>query len=244
MPYLQRKPIIPADAPERKTGEGHNPFLHPSPSEVLSPVGRSHTLLVNKFSVYRPSLLLITCEFVPQKQGLDHHDLAAAWAILQHFKQKYMMIYNCGFESGSSQGHRHMQFWPYPDEQELGFELFPNKARSDDNVTSDIPNVPYKHFVLRLPKGANVHGILQAHDRLVAEVRRSHKEAGGGHDYNVILVKDWMCIIPRQHSGLDKGAGANSAAMLGLVWTVTEKERQVWDAAGPTEYLKYLGLAR
>ncbi|KIW64653.1 hypothetical protein, variant 2 [Phialophora macrospora] len=244
VPHLRRKPITPADAPERTTGKGHNPFLNPPPSEVLSPVGPSHLLLVNKFSVYRPSLLLITREFVPQAEGLNRNDLAAAWTLLCHFKEPYMMIYNCGFESGSSQGHRHMQLWPYPDEQELGFELFPSKAESDVKVTEHISNVPHKHFVLRLPANADLTALVQAYDKLLRRVRQSHDEAGEGTDYNVILVKEWMCMIPRRHSGLDRGAGANSAAMLGLVWIVTKAEREVWNSAGPAEYFKYLGLPR
>src|SRR5262249_45421796 len=140
--------------------------------------------------------------------------------------------------------HKHMQLWPYPDEQELGFELFPSAARSDIDVTSDIPNVPHKHFVLRLREDADVDDVVQAYRKLVSRVRHCHEQAGGGSDYNVILVKEWMCMIPRQNSGLDRGAGANSAGMLGLVWIVTEKERTVWDAAGPAEYLKYLGISR
>jgi ATP adenylyltransferase len=153
-----------------------------------------------------------------------------------------MMIYNCGFESGSSQGHKHMQLWPYPDEQELGFELFPCKAESDVRVTEHISNVPHKHFVLRLPTNADLNALVQAYDKLLRRVHQSHHEAGEGTDYNVILVKEWMCMIPRRHSGLDRGAGANSAAMLGLVWIVTEAEREVWNSAGPAEYFKYLGL--
>jgi sulfate adenylyltransferase (ADP) / ATP adenylyltransferase len=242
VPHLRRKPILPADAPERKQGTGHDPFLDPPPSEIISPIGPSHLLLVNKFSVYRPSLLLTTREFAAQKDSLTRHDLKAAWSILQHFKQRYMMIYNCGFESGSSQGHKHMQLWPYPDEQELGFQLFPAAAHSHVDVMDKVANVPYKHFVVRLPRDANIDTLVQAYDKLALRVRQSHRAVGGGTDYNVILVKEWMCMVPRQHSGLDKGAGANSAAMLGLVWTVTEDERRVWDTPGPVEYFKYLGI--
>ncbi|OAL33507.1 hypothetical protein AYO20_07193 [Fonsecaea nubica] len=188
VPHLRRKPITPSDAPERKTGKGHNPFLNPKPEEILSEVGPSHLLILNKFSVYRPSLLVITRHFAPQSDDLDFSDLSAAWAILQHFKQRYMMIYNCGFESGSSQGHKHLQFWPYPDEQELGFQLFPNVAESTVNITDDIPTVPHKHFVLRLPTHCDANTLIQAYGKLVARVRHSHAEAGGGTDYNVILI--------------------------------------------------------
>ncbi|KIW33401.1 uncharacterized protein PV07_00253 [Cladophialophora immunda] len=244
VPHLRRKPITPSDAPERKTGKGHNPFLNPNPEEVLSEVGPSHLLILNKFSVYRPSLLVITRHFAPQSDGLDLSDLSAAWAILQRFRQRYMMIYNCGFESGSSQGHKHMQFWPYPDEQELDFQLFPNAAGSTVDVADNIPTVPHKHFVLRLPTHSDPNTLVQTYERLLRKVRQSHEAAGGGTDYNVILVREWMCMIPRRHSGLERGAGANSAAMLGLVWIAIETEKDIWNSAGPTEYLKYLGLPR
>ncbi|KAJ9604327.1 hypothetical protein H2200_011161 [Cladophialophora chaetospira] len=244
VPHLQRKPILPADAPQRKTGKGHNPFLDPTPSEVLSSVGQTHRLLINKFSVYRPSLLLITREFAPQKDGLDRTDLAAAWTVLRHFKQPYMMIYNCGFESGSSQGHKHMQMWPYPDEKELGFELFPSKADSEVYVSNDIANVPHKHFALRLSKDVDLEGLVETYDRLLQGVRQSHRAFGGGKDYNVILVKDWMCMIPRRHSGLDRGAGANSASAIGLVWIQNDEEKKAWTSEGPAEYLRYVGIPR
>ena len=137
-----------------------------------------------------------------------------------------------------------MQLWQYPNENELGFELFPNRAESEINVTSDITGVPHKHFVLRLPKDANVDTLVHAYGKLVKEVQKSHQEAGGGHDYNVILVKEWMCMVPRQHSGLDRGAGANAAAVVGTVWIQSEAEREVWDADGAVEYYRYLGIPR
>lgn len=155
-----------------------------------------------------------------------------------------MMIYNCGFDSGSSQGHKHMQLWMCPDEEKLGFELFPNKAKSEVDVTSDIENVPHKHFVLRLPSDANEETLVDTYRKLLSDVQRAHREFGGGSAYNVILVKEWMCLVPRRHSGLERGAGANAAAILGLVWLGAEASRDVWTSTGPTEYFKYLGIPR
>ncbi|RMD45053.1 hypothetical protein DV735_g234, partial [Chaetothyriales sp. CBS 134920] len=230
-PHLGRKPIMSANAPERRTGQGHNPFLNPDPVYVLSSVGPSHLLLFNKYCVYRPSLLVITRHFAPQAEDLDRSDLSAAWKLLNHYAEPYMMIFNCGYEAGSSQGHKHMQLWPYPDEKELGFQLFPSKATSDTDVTSDIPGVPHKHFVLRLPPDTDESTLARAYQRLLGGVRAAHHEAGGGTTYNVILVREWLCLIPRRHSGLEKGAGANAAAILGLIWIVSEEERK-----NPTRY--------
>ncbi len=243
-PHLRRKPITASDAPERKTGKGSNPFVNPDPNFVLSSVGPSHSLLLNKYCVYRPSLLLITRDFVPQSEGLDRSDLAAAWALLNQFKQRHMMIYNCGYNSGSSQGHKHMQLWHYPDEEKQGFKLFPSKANSEVNITSDIRNVPHKHFVLRLPHNADEDTLVEVYGRLLHEVQRAHKESDGGTDYNVVLVKEWMCLIPRRHSGLERGAGANASAALGMIWITGDVERNVWTAHGVSEYYRYLGIPR
>ncbi|KAL6249322.1 hypothetical protein RBB50_003175 [Rhinocladiella similis] len=240
VPHLLRKPITAHDAPERKTGKGNNPFLNPDPDFVLSDVGPSHLLLLNKYCVYRPSLLLITRHFARQSDSLDATDLSAAWSLLAHFKKRHMMIFNCGYEAGSSQGHKHMQLWHYPDEREIGFPLFPSKATSTTEVTSDIENVPHQHFVLRLPSKVDEAVLVKAYGKLHKAVEDCHAKHGGGPAYNVILVKEWMCLIPRRRCGLERGAGANAAAIIGMVWVISEMEKEIWNA----EYFRYLGYPR
>lgn len=204
--------------------------------------------MLNKYCVYRPSLLLVTKQFVPQSEGLDGNDLSAAWAVLNHasLSRPYMMIYNCGYEAGSSQGHKHMQLWEYPGKDELSFELFPNKAESEVTVASEIENVPHKHFVLRLPKDADEAHLVQTYDKLLAEVRKAHREAGddAGSAYNVILVKEWMCLVPRRHCGLERGAGSNAAGIVGIVWISDLDERDTWTVPRLKEYYGYLGIPR
>lgn len=39
-----------------------------------------------------------------------------------------MIIYNCGVEAGSSQGHKHIQIFPRLDSER--FQMFPSKATS------------------------------------------------------------------------------------------------------------------
>ncbi len=131
-----------------------------------------------------------------------------------------------------------MQLWNYPDERELGFELFPSHAKSTVDVTSNIPNVPHLHFVLRLPPGADEASVIQAYGKLHEKVRQAHAKYGTGPAFNVIMVKEWICLIPRRHCGLEKGAGANAAAIVGLVWLTNAEKRHKWSA----EYLKYLAL--
>ncbi|KAK5047048.1 hypothetical protein LTR84_006990 [Exophiala bonariae] len=242
-PALQKKPITKPDAPERKTGKGKNPFLDPNPDEILSAVGRDHRLLLNIYAFYRPSLLITTREYHPQEEALNDSDLTAAWAVLGKFsKERYFIIYNCGYNSGSSQGHKHMQLWPYPDEKELGFELFPKQARSETVIADDIANVPLKHFVLRLPSNADETTVIEAHRRLLEKVRQIQRETDSGTAHNVILTKDWICLVPRRHSGFERGVGVNSAGVLGLAWAINEDEKNAWISIGAAELLRFVGI--
>lgn len=98
--------------------------MHPDPDFVLAPVGTSHTLELNKFCVLRPSLVLHTNAFVPQTNDLDEPDITAAWDVLNRFTVPQILLYNCGIEAGSSQGHKHMQIFPRPRPED--FNLFPD----------------------------------------------------------------------------------------------------------------------
>ena len=119
--------MLAADAPERK-GKG-GPFINPEEGFVLAKVGPLHVLEFSKYCPYRPLLVLHTREFEPQNDDLNFNDLAAAWALLKHMKEPYLMMYNCGVASGSSQGHKHMQLFA---RAEIPFEIFPAQAQSTE----------------------------------------------------------------------------------------------------------------
>ncbi|KAF2719629.1 hypothetical protein K431DRAFT_286589 [Polychaeton citri CBS 116435] len=123
-----------------------NPFLNPDPSFVITDIGACHRLLVNKFCVYRPHLLIATKDLQPQSDDLDVQDLIACWEVLCQLNRgaasrqeamersegtaanveakEFMAIYNCGLASGNSQPHKHMQIFPRPRAEEL--TLFPD----------------------------------------------------------------------------------------------------------------------
>ncbi|KAL9582172.1 MAG: hypothetical protein Q9203_005607 [Teloschistes exilis] len=179
---------------------------------------------IQKYCVYRPMLILHTTLFEPQTDDLNHRDLALAWVLLKAYKTPQMVIYNCGVESGSSQGHKHLQI--FPQQNCPGFAMWPGKAASVDEITTDISGIPFKHFVIRLPNDASVDYVFQRYERLLNETRKAFLVAGGGSDYNLILVRDWLALVPRQ----SKGPGEvmfNAANIAGLMWTKDDdfKER-------------------
>lgn len=183
-------------------------------------------------------LVLPTREFALQKDDLNATDLTAIWAVMKLFSTPLLMIYNCGVNSGSSQGHKHMQLFALPKH-----ELWPTKATSAEEVGHRIPRVPFKHYVLRIPPGATAKDIVRIHDRLLALTKEALIKIGDmDGDYNVAMTAEWMALIPRRTFGPGGPNGSNAAGMLGLVAIKDEEERARWAELGYTDYLVYLGI--
>ena len=127
-PALSRKPILAPDDPGRSKPIG--PFVNPPEEWIIARIGHSHKLILNKYCVYRPMLILHTTLYEPQTNDLNEDDLTSAWAILRQIKTPQMIIYNCGVEGGSSQGHKHIQIFPRQDSEM--FQMFPSKATSTE----------------------------------------------------------------------------------------------------------------
>ncbi|KAL9579194.1 MAG: hypothetical protein Q9212_005250 [Teloschistes hypoglaucus] len=93
-------------------------------------------------------------------------------------------------------------------------------------ITVDISGIPFTHFVVRLPNEASADYVFQQYERLLNETRKAFLAAGGGSDYNLILVREWLALVPRR----SKGRGEvmfNAANIAGLMWTKDDdfKER-------------------
>jgi ATP adenylyltransferase len=122
---LNKKPILAANAPSRSKAGG--PFVDPDPEEVVTDLGSTHRLLVNKYGILRPMTVIPTRNYALQTDDLDLSDINAAWSVLKAFQTPSLIIYNCGINAGSSQGHKHTQVFPLPAHQ-----LWPSKATSQD----------------------------------------------------------------------------------------------------------------
>ncbi|PSK42673.1 Diadenosine 5',5'''-P1,P4-tetraphosphate phosphorylase 2 [Elsinoe australis] len=237
---FNKKPSTAANDPGRtKAG---SPFMNPRPSITLLPhLGPHHRLLFNEFCVWRPMLLLTTTSYETQTSPLNIHDLRASLALLRTFHPPYMMIYNCGINGGSSQGHKHMQLHPQPQKT----RLFMAAVTSSETIADRIEGVPYQHFVLRIPEGAEAEDVLRLHDRLLERTREALEKVGLGDGYNVVMTREFIGLIPRRTAKTANASdvfGINAAGMMGLVTVRNERERERWAELGYGKYLARLGL--
>lgn len=147
IPFLDKKPISSPDSKDRKAPGG--PLANPPTDEIITSIGPTHRLLLNKYCIYRPMLILPTTKYLPQTSDLDITDITAAWTVLHALTTPQLVIYNCGPAAGSSLGHKHLQIFPVPNSGDI--TLFPSLATSTTAITRNIPGVPFAHFIQRLP---------------------------------------------------------------------------------------------
>ena len=105
-------------APPQQQGGGQNPhdvFAPPyDPHLLVSHIGDSHALLLNKFALIPEHFLLVTTSFRSQALPPPPETLALSYRILASLpgasEGQRLCFFNCGPDSGASQPHCHMQF--------------------------------------------------------------------------------------------------------------------------------------
>ncbi|THV97154.1 hypothetical protein D6D26_06818, partial [Aureobasidium pullulans] len=109
------------------------------------------------------------------------------------------------------------------------------------DVSTNIENVPFKHFSIRLPNHADTKTAYEAYLRLLELSRETLARLGeGSRDYNVAMTADWITVIPRRSS--EGPYGANAAGMLGIVYLPDQQEQDRWAQVGYTKQLEAFGI--
>ena len=194
------------------------------------------------YCVHRPLLVLHTNEYKPQTDPLDLSDFAAVLEIMKAMKTEQLVLYNCGEQAGSSQGHKHLQLLPKPDS-----DLFPDSdTLPGDRLNIDpwsVPGIPFKHWAMRFPPHSTATHLLFRYQRLLEKTTEALQDASAKIAYNVVIKSPWILLIPRTHARSRDGCAAtNGAGMLGLVWVADQAERNDWTRLGMSDHLAYLGI--
>ena len=216
---------------------------------LITHVNSTHNLVFNKFCLYRAQYMLLTADsHQRQDASLTIEDLAAAWKVMNGFETDHYSFYNCTSDSGNSREHKHMQLFEKPlnGEDEHGFVLFPD--------SEDTPRVPFKHFVEYFEnsthsspsqerKEPSTEELLVTYERLLAKTRDALglPETTERVPHNMVLVKEWMMLIPRRKA-LVGDTTVNAAGMMGLVWATSDEAVEEWKTLGPAKVLAEVGV--
>ncbi|KAL4761945.1 putative phosphorylase [Aspergillus foveolatus] len=236
------EPISGHEEPDAEKPECFGPgsdIANDDPATLLATFHGTHLLVVNKFCMFRPQLLLLTSDsYRRQREPLDLVDLRAACTVLTSLDAPpQFVIYNCGPTGGASRQHKHLQVLPRPP------RLFPD-------VESDNRAVPYKYFLrylhdIELGSPEGQRKLFEVYRELLAEAKQSlrgYLEDNGNYiPHNVALVREWIIVIPRRNAAFE-GITANTPGMLGSVWLMSEEEMEQWRHVGPKRVLAGLGV--
>lgn len=198
-------------------------------------------------------LLLTQDGFRRQYEPLDREDLYAMWASMATFnnsdtKKRHLAFYNCGFDSGCSRLHKHMQVFPAPDDDT--FTLWPDVK----HFAAHEKTIPFRYSIFRFKIGwsATPEGLLEIYHRLLRQAeadlisyttnaKKMELVEGAAIPHNVILDRDWMLVIPRRAAGW-QGTDGNAPAMLGMVWLSSKEKMDRWIELGPCKVLAGMGV--
>ena len=206
---------------------------------LLANINSTHLLVLNKFCVFRPQLLLLTADsYRRQSEQLDIEDFKAVCDILPLMGDPHFAIYNCGAKSGASRQHKHIHVLPRPS------RLFP------DDRHFDPAKIPFLYLLQYLDKGVigsrnAPQVLLQKYQNLLEKAKQASGNCSGDAEYahNVVLTNEWLIVIPRSRASFE-GIATNAAGMVGSVWLNGDGQLDDWKAKGPKKVLRHLGLPR
>jgi ATP adenylyltransferase len=219
---LRRKPrgLEPAG------GHAANPFLPFDPELFVGDVSRTHVALLNKFPVIADHLLVVTRAFEEQESPLGAADFGALARCLDELGG--LAFYNAGAAAGASQRHKHLQLVPLRAPLEA---ILAEAARAG---LERAPRLPWAHGVAAT---GEVAGAAPRYRALLAALGLDAPR----RPYNLLLTRDWMCVVPRarEHFGdAPPRVSVNALGFAGALFAGDAAELARIRVAGPLALLR------
>jgi ATP adenylyltransferase len=231
----------------KKDGE-REPFLPPEAPLTVGEITPTHVGVLNKFPVVAHHLLVVTKQFVPQKEPLDRDDFAAVATCLGELD--WLAFYNAGRDAGASQPHKHLQLVPLP----LGAGSWdvPMEALFDSWAAAGavlrLLRLPFKHAFALLdpplfldPERAadRMHELYDAAMGAIGVM-----EEGAANDepkrtlpYNLLVTRRWMLAVPRSREKFGS-ISVNALGFAGSLFVRDDAEMHRLREAGPMSVLR------
>ena len=204
----------------------NDPFQESSleKSLIVSKIGKSHTMILNRFNTIKDHSLLITNNFIEQSLPLNKIDLDVwFWCISE---TNSLGFYNSNYLAGASVSHKHMQIipmdelWIYRQDD----SLYPIPI--DDVIMPNIENniwTPYdsnKRNLYSIQSVNFIHKIAILDDsnkKYLENIYNILLSSIKTNSYNLIITKSWCMIVPRSKREFSNKIGINGFGFVGLL---------------------------
>jgi ATP adenylyltransferase len=206
-----------------------NPFENPDPELVVRDLTPTHRAMLNKFSVLREHLLVVTKEFEEQRDLLTEGDFEALALCMRD--AEVLAFYNGGAEAGASQGHRHLQVVTLP--------LSPrHSVPMDSLLAAESPSLPFRHAFARLSPGQ-----AGSPATMLRQYLALHRAAGleAPQPYNLLVTHEWMLVVPRARDRYE-GISINALAFAGSLFVRDAAHAHIIAAGPPMAVLRSVAM--
>jgi sulfate adenylyltransferase (ADP) / ATP adenylyltransferase len=206
-----------------------NPFASPDPRLVVRDLTATHRALLNKFSVLREHLLIVTKEYEEQRTPLTERDFEALAVCMA--EAEVLAFFNGGAEAGASQPHKHLQVVTLP--------LSPRHSIPMDTLLErDQDRLPFRHAFARLQPGQSTR---PAEARAIYQRLLREAAIEPPQPYNLLVTHEWMLAVPRSRDKY-QGISINSLAFSGSFFVRDAQHANVIAAAGPMNVLRSVAM--
>ena len=233
---------------KQKKQANFNPFLPFEQNLFVGDISKTHVAILNKFNVVDYHLLIITRKFESQNSLLTFEDFFALWSVLTEIEG--LGFYNGGSLAGASQTHKHLQLVPYPISKQVdtipinNFILKHNKNEAIINIKE----LPFQHAIAFFDD-IKKHSIselaqtaLESYHQLYQKVNLKTKKDQPSQDYNLLVTREWMMLVPRSQDGFDS-ISVNSLGFAGALLVKNETDLAKLEKYQPLEILEQVGFS-
>lgn len=232
---------------KQKKNPDFNPFLPFDQQLFVGNITSSHVAILNKYNVVDHHLLIITRKFESQDNILNLNDFTALWSILKQVNG--LAFYNGGALAGASQPHKHLQLVPYPISPEIEKvpinDLIVQNKKSQPIIT--LEELPFFHSIAFFEEVQEesitelAQQTLTYYYQLFQLVNIEIEAEKPSQNYNLLITREWMMIIPRSQDSFDS-ISINSLGFSGTLLAKNQLDLDKIKKHQPLEILKQVGF--
>jgi ATP adenylyltransferase len=243
------------------TKGNYNPFLPYDLRVFVKELStQKHVLLLNKFSIAQAHVLIVTKHFESQLDDINEEDMEAVLECL--LEMDALIFYNCGPFSGASQAHKHLQVVPLPIIQKeelddltdfpksgLPIEVVLNNYLDTTMILQSAGELGFQHVFAILPdnlwqqslyREQMTQQLMKLYRNMLQHLKQTLHHQNLSHlDYNFLLTRRWMMIVPRKQETY-KGIPINSMGFTGNLLARSHKQLIKIRNLGPLTILRHV----
>ena len=243
----RKKNLKKQEKKKQKKDPTYNPFLPFDKDLFVGDISNSHVAILNKFNVADHHLLIITREFEPQDTILNINDFIALWSVLREVEG--LAFYNGGSLAGSSQSHKHLQLVPYPMSEDISTAPINNliiKNKKNQSIIN-LKELPFIHSIAFFDNEKKqtiselANQTWEYYHELLRIVNIGVEEEKPSQDYNLLITREWMMMVPRSQDSFDSIA-INSLGFSGALLVKNKADLDKIKKHQPLEILSKVGF--